>query len=158
MAIPGRAAASKKYSTKRLTIAWGRSKFNHMVEYQTSQLDELFRALSDPTRRAMLRDLADGPRTVSELAAPFDISLAGASKHIQMLERAGLIQRDVQGRVHTCRLDARPMHAGAEWLRHYERFWNRKLDVLEALLKAEDATKPAAKATRKPPTSRSKKR
>jgi DNA-binding transcriptional ArsR family regulator len=129
-----------------------------MVELHTSQLNELFRALSDPTRRAMLRDLAAGPRTVSELAAPFDISLAGASKHIQMLERAGLIQRDVQGRVHTCRLDARPMHAGAEWLRHYERFWNRKLDVLEAILKAEDAAKPAAKATRKPPSSRSKKR
>jgi DNA-binding transcriptional ArsR family regulator len=128
-----------------------------MVEYQTSQLDELFRALSDPTRRAMLRDLAEGPRTVSELAAPFDISLAGASKHIQMLERAGLIQRDVQGRVHTCRLDARPMHAGAEWLRHYERFWNRKLDVLEAILGAEDAAKPTAKAIRKSPTSRRKK-
>jgi DNA-binding transcriptional ArsR family regulator len=128
-----------------------------MVEYQTSQLDELFRALADPTRRAMLSDLAQGPRTVSELAAPFDISLAGASKHIQMLERAGLIQRDVQGRVHTCRLDARPMHAGAEWLRHYERFWNRKLDVLESILKAEDAAKPTAKATRKSPTPRRKK-
>ena len=108
-------------------------------------LDTLFRAIADPTRRAMLRELATGPRTVGELAAPYDITLAGASKHIQMLERAGLIRREVQGRVHTCSLDARPLHAGAEWLRHYERFWNRKLDALEALLKADD-TKTAATA------------
>ena len=121
-----------------------------MVESDTLRLNELFRALSDPTRRAMLRDLAAGPRTVGKLAAPYEISLAGASKHIQMLERAGLIRREVQGRVHTCRLDARPMHAGAEWLRHYERFWNRKLDVLEALLEAEDAAKATRSGKRKP--------
>src|SRR5687768_10309574 len=111
-----------------------------MVKQYPERLDAVFGALADPTRRAMLRDLAKQPRTIGELAAPFDISLAGASKHIQMLERAGLIQREVQGRVHTCRLDARPLHAGAEWIRHYERFWNQKLDSLEALLKASDAT------------------
>src|SRR4051812_46296185 len=77
--------------------------FNHMVD-KSSRLDAVFGALSDPTRRAMLRDLANRPRTIGELAAPFDISLAGASKHIQVLERAGLVQREVQGRVHTCRL------------------------------------------------------
>lgn len=104
----------------------------------------------------MLRELAAGSRTVGELAAPFDISLAGASKHIQTLERAGLIQRKVQGRVHTCRLDARPLHAGAEWIRHYERFWNRKLDVLDALLRAEDAGASAAESTRKPRSPRRK--
>jgi DNA-binding transcriptional ArsR family regulator len=93
----------------------------------------------------MLRSLSKQPRTIGELAAPFDISLAGASKHIQVLERAGLIQREVQGRVHLCRLDARPLHAGAEWIRHYEKFWTRRLDALEALLKAEDAARPAAK-------------
>lgn len=112
-----------------------------MVDKSSPRLDTVFHALSDPTRRAMLHDLAASQRTVSELAAPFDISLAGASKHIQVLERAGLIQREVQGRVHICRLDARPLHAGAEWLRHYERFWTRKLDALEAILKAEDAAK-----------------
>jgi DNA-binding transcriptional ArsR family regulator len=119
-----------------------------MVELKT-RLNDVFHALSDPTRRAMLQHLAEAPRTVGELAAPFDMSLAGASKHIQVLERAGLIQRDVQGRVHTCRLDARPLHAGVEWLRHYERFWSRKLDVLEAILKAEDAAKakPAHKSS-----------
>ncbi len=133
----------------------GRRIFNHMVDKSPARLDAVFRALADPTRRAMLRDLAKAPRTIGELAAPFDISLAGASKHIQMLERAGLIQREVQGRVHTCRLDPRPLHAGAEWIRHYERFWNQKLDALEALLKAEDAAKPAAKpASKRTPTSR----
>jgi DNA-binding IclR family transcriptional regulator len=101
----------------------------------------------------MLGDLAVRPRTVGELAAPFAISRAGASKHIQVLERAGLVRREVQGRVHTCHLDAAPLHAGAEWLRHYERFWNRRLDVLEALMRAEDATATAVrskKAGRKP--------
>jgi predicted ArsR family transcriptional regulator len=104
----------------------------------------------------MLRELATGPRTVGELAAPYDITLAGASKHIQMLERAGLIRREVQGRVHTCSLDARPLHAGAEWLRHYERFWTRKLDALEAILKAEDAKTSAA--ARSSPTTAGKRR
>lgn len=98
----------------------------------------------------MLRDLAAGPRTVGELAAPFDITLAGASKHIQVLERAGLLRREVTGRVHTCRLDAGPLHTGAEWLRHYERFWNQRLDALEALLATGDAAAPPAPRTRKP--------
>lgn len=126
-----------------------------MVEQSSLRLDAVFGALADPTRRAMLRDLAKQPRTIGELAAPFDITLAGASKHIQVLERAGLIQREIQGRVHVCRLDARPLHAGAEWIRHYERFWNRKLDALEALLKADDAAPPAqkkrARKTPRPP-------
>ena len=113
------------------------------------RLDAVFHALADPTRRAMLRDLSAGQRTVGELAAPFAISLAGASKHIQVLERAGLVQREVQGRVHVCRLDARPLHAGVEWLRHYERFWNSKLNALAALLEAEDIATPGSKAARK---------
>jgi len=97
------------------------------------------------------------PRTAVRTTAP-DISLAGASKHIQVLERAGLIRREIQGRVHLCRLDARPLHAGAEWLRHYEHFWNTRLDALEKLLEAEDAAKdtakPGAKRARKSPTRR----
>jgi DNA-binding transcriptional ArsR family regulator len=109
-----------------------------MVE-DSSQLDAVFHALADPTRRAMLTNLAREPRKVTELAAPFAISLAAASKHIQVLERAGLVRRTVQGRTHVCRLDARPMHGGFEWMRHYEQFWNQRLDVLEALLEAEDA-------------------
>jgi DNA-binding transcriptional ArsR family regulator len=129
-----------------------------MVNKDSGRLDAVFQALADPTRRAMLRDLAASPRTVGELAAPYDISLAGASKHIQVLERAGLIQREIQGRVHTCRIDARPLHAGAEWIRHYERFWTHKLDVLEALLKAEDAARPAARPARKPSKPRTPRR
>lgn len=134
--------------------AWKGRIFNLMVDKYSEQLDAVFRALADPTRRAMLNGLAAGPRSVGELAAPFDISLAGASKHIQVLERAGLVQREVQGRVHTCRLDARPLHAGAEWIRHYERFWNHKLDALEALLAADSAK--AAKPARKPRNPRRK--
>jgi DNA-binding transcriptional ArsR family regulator len=125
-----------------------------MVVKYPERLDVVFHALADPTRRAMLHELAARPRTVGELAAPFEISLAGASKHIQVLERAGLVRREVRGRVHTCRLDAGPLHAGAEWLRHYERFWNRKLDRLEAVLAAADAveraSKPANTPARKP--------
>ncbi len=125
-----------------------------MVELNSPALNDLFRALADPTRRAMLQDLAGGPRTVSELAAPYAISLAGASKHIQALEHAGLVQREITGRVHTCRLDAAPLHMGAEWLSHYQSFWTGKLDALEAILKAEDEAKPASKTTPKPRTPR----
>lgn len=138
-----------------------------MVDYKpdapdspdSPHLDSMFQALSDPTRRAMLQALAGQPRTVSELAAPFEISLAGASKHIQVLERAGLIDREVQGRVHTCHLDARPLHAGAEWIRHYERFWNRKLDALEALLRtADDKTGKTGKRVAPPAQNKRKKK
>lgn len=86
----------------------------------------------------MLRSLSQQALSVGELAEPFDISLAAASKHIKVLERAGMVQREVQGRTHVCRLNAEPMHAGMEWIRHYERFWASSLDVLENLLLAED--------------------
>lgn len=109
-----------------------------MVEDQSTALDRVFRALADPTRRALLTRLADGERTVGELAAPFDISLEAVSKHIRVLERAGLVRRRVRGRTHLCRLDARPMHGGLEWIRHYEKFWSRRLDTLEELLYADD--------------------
>lgn len=110
-----------------------------MVNNQSERLDAIFHALSDPTRRAMLQSLSGQTRTVGELAAPFAITLAAASKHIKVLERAGLVERQVQGRTHICRLQALPMHAGLEWIRHYERFWMGRLDVLESLLLAEDA-------------------
>jgi DNA-binding transcriptional ArsR family regulator len=110
-----------------------------MVNDNTFRLDAVFHALADPTRRAMLRDLSQQALSVGELAEPFAISLAAASKHIKVLERAGLVQRTVQGRTHMCRLNAEPMHAGMEWIRHYEQFWSSQLDVLEGLLLAEDA-------------------
>ncbi len=110
-----------------------------MVNQSSARLDVVFGALADPTRRAMLGALSSRPSTVGALAAPFDISLAAASKHIKVLERAGLVRRTVRGRVHHCALDARPLHAGFEWIRHYEAWWNRKLDVLEELLQQEVA-------------------
>ena len=112
-----------------------------MVEYHTSQLDSVFHALGDSTRRQMLARLASGEHTVSQLAEPFAMSLAAASKHIKALEAAGLVRRDVQGRTHVCRLNAGPLANAHQWLAFYEIFWTNRLDALEALLKAEDDKK-----------------
>jgi DNA-binding transcriptional ArsR family regulator len=109
-----------------------------MVELHTPQLDAVFHALGDPTRRRMLRQLADGERTVGQLAEPFAMSLAAASKHIKALEHAGLLRREVRGRTHVCRLDPGPLASAHEWLSFYERFWSGRLDVLERLLRQED--------------------
>jgi len=93
----------------------------------------------------MLRDLADGERTVGQLAEPFAISLAAASKHIKALENAGLIGREVRGRTHVCRLAPGPLADAHEWLSFYERFWTDRLDGLERLLREEDARKSPAR-------------
>jgi DNA-binding transcriptional ArsR family regulator len=110
-----------------------------MVELATQQLDCIFHALGDSTRRLMLRDLGNGERTVSQLAEPFAISLAAASKHIKALENAGLIHREIRGRTHLCRLNPGPLASAHEWLSFYERFWTDRLDVLEQLLRKESA-------------------
>lgn len=107
--------------------------FNHVVEI----LNSVFHALADPTRRAMVRSLAGGDRTVGELAAPHPISLAGASKHIKVLERAGLVHRTVQGRRHVCRLEPAPLASATDHLRFYERFWTGRLDALEQFVTEE---------------------
>jgi DNA-binding transcriptional ArsR family regulator len=120
--------------------------FNHMVELQTARMNSIFHALGDATRRQMLHDLAGGERSVSELAQPFAISLAAASKHIKVLEHAGLIRREVRGRTHLCRLDPGPLASAHEWLSFYEQFWTSRLDELERLLRAEDAQKPGKPA------------
>jgi len=106
-----------------------------MVELSSARLDRVFHALSDATRRDMLRRLAGGEHTVSELAEPFHMSLAAASKHIRTLEEAGLIHRTVEGRTHRCRIEASPLAGIGRWLRKYERFWNSRLDELERALK-----------------------
>ncbi|MBG1232123.1 ArsR/SmtB family transcription factor [Aestuariivirga litoralis] len=121
-----------------------------MVEYHTQDLDIVFHALGDATRRQMLAQLASGERTVSELAEPYSMSLAAASKHIKSLEGAGLITREVQGRTHICRLNAVPLASAHSWLEFYERFWTGALDRLEALLKAEDEEAKKSKPTAKP--------
>jgi DNA-binding transcriptional ArsR family regulator len=105
-----------------------------MVEQEAGRLDAVFRALADPTRREMLRNLAARERSVGELAAPFRMSLAAASKHVKALERAGLVRRTVRGRTHICRLAPEPLADAHGWLRFYERFWSERLDALEALL------------------------
>ncbi len=112
-----------------------------MVELQTSKLDAVFHALGDATRRSMLRDLAISERTVGELAQPYAMSLAAASKHIKALEQAGLVVREVRGRTHLCRLDPGPLASAHEWLGVYERFWTGRLDILERLLREDDARK-----------------
>jgi len=108
-----------------------------MVELQTPQLNSVFHALGDATRRQMLTQLVAGERTVSQLAEPFAISLAAASKHIKVLEHAGLISREVRGRIHMCRLEPGPLASAYEWLGFYQRFWSERLDVLERLLREE---------------------
>jgi len=110
-----------------------------MVIRDTASLDSVFHALSDPTRRAMLQNLAMGPHTIGELAAPFNMSFAGASKHVKVLESAGLIRRTVVGRTHVCQLDAARLAAASEWLRFYERLWTEQFDALDAMFAAEDA-------------------
>src|SRR5215210_8562855 len=112
-----------------------------MVELKAPQLDTVFHALGDAKRRRMLNELAGGERTVGQLARPFAISLAAASKHIKALENAGLIRREVRGRTHLCRLDPGPLAGAHRWLAFYERFWTDRLDVLERLLREEDAKK-----------------
>src|SRR5215831_17045953 len=117
-----------------------------MVELKPPRLDAVFHALGDATRRRMLRELARGERTVSQLAQPFAMSLAAASKHIKALENAGLLRRDVRGRTHLCHLAPGPLAGAHQWLSFYARFWTEHLDVLDRLLRAEDARKsPAAK-------------
>ena len=105
-------------------------------------MNSVFHALGDTTRRKMLRDLARGERTVSELAEPYAMSLAAASKHIRVLEHAGLIRREVRGRTHVCRLDPGPLASAYEWLGTYERFWTSRLDELEQMLGDEGAATP----------------
>jgi DNA-binding transcriptional ArsR family regulator len=105
----------------------------------TVAMDDVFHALASEARRGMLGRLAHGELTVGQLGEPLDMSLAAASKHVQVLERAGLVTRRIEGRRHICRLDARPLASAHAWLRFYERFWSDRIDALEALLQADHA-------------------
>lgn len=118
---------------------------NHMVE-RNAHLDAVFHALADPTRRAMLGRLAERELTIGELATPFRMSFAGASKHVRVLENAGLVKRTIRGRSHLCRLEAARLAEADAWLKRYERFWTAKLDRLEALLREEDRAKAKPKS------------
>lgn len=108
-----------------------------MVQLSEERLNSVFHALSDPTRRRMVRRLLDGERSLGELAAPFDMSLTGASKHVRALEKAGIVVREVRGRTHVCRMNPEPLAFADEWIQEITRFWNPRLDALESAIRAE---------------------
>lgn len=112
-------------------------------------LDDTLVALADETRRDILKRLSAGDARVTELAAPYDISLNSVSKHIRILERAGLVRRRVAGRDHFLTLDPGPMDAAAAWMAQARAFWASRLDRLEAALRAEDAVEAAKRTSRK---------
>ena len=105
-----------------------------MVE---ERLDITFSALADPTRRGMLASLALGEKSIGELAEPFAMTFAGASKHVKVLEDAGLITRRKAGRTHLISIDAKPLEEAERWLRQWEKFWSVRLDRLQALVEGE---------------------
>lgn len=106
-----------------------------MVESRSDHLDHVFRAMAHPARREILRRIAREEHTVTELAAPFNMSLEAVSKHVQVLERARLLRRTRSGRVHRCRLDPAPLRDVAKVLAELSGLWHRRLDALEQLLK-----------------------
>ena len=119
-------------------------------------LDHTLIALADPTRRAILQRLSRGEARVTELAQPFDISLNSVSKHIRILERAGLVRRRVEGRDHFLSLDPGPLDAAAAWMLRERLAWTARLDRLEAALRADDAIEAARKSAAKPKPRRKK--
>lgn len=104
-----------------------------MVKYKAN-LDATFSALADPTRRAIVARLARGECSVTALAEPFDVSLPAISKHLRVLERAGLLARRREGRVHRCRLVTRPLKDAEEWIVRYRQFWEERLEALAQYL------------------------
>ena len=113
------------------------------------QLDDTLIGLADETRRKILRQLAAGEARVTELAEPFDISLNSVSKHIRLLERAGLVRRRVAGRDHFLSLEPKPFDELTQWMSRTREFWNSRLDNLEAALRADDAIKAASKSSKR---------
>ncbi len=109
------------------------------------KLDDVFYALSDPTRREILGRLATGEATVKELASPFKMSLPAVSKHLKVLERAGLLIRQVEGRTHRISLQPEGLKSASEWVDHYRRFWEVQLDRLSAFLEVANARSEDAK-------------
>jgi DNA-binding transcriptional ArsR family regulator len=119
-----------------------------MVKYKSSLLDRTFAALADPTRRSILANLTEGERCVTDLAKPHRMSLPAISKHLRVLEKAGLVCRQRQGRVHRLKLDARPMHEAQQWIENYRHFWEESLDRLDTYLKElQNTERPSARAS-----------
>ncbi|MGH8313669.1 MAG: ArsR/SmtB family transcription factor [Steroidobacterales bacterium] len=126
-----------------------------MVKYNHAALNAVFSALADPTRRGILATLCNGTRSVSALAEPFDMSLAGFTKHLRVLERAGLVRRGKTGRVVQCTLEAEPMQSAASWLAHYQVFWTTRLDALATFLDHKELPCPPNPSPRRSPLSAS---
>jgi DNA-binding transcriptional ArsR family regulator len=109
---------------------------NHMVQYSEANIDRVSAAIADPTRRRIIKRLAQGPARISDVAKPFSMSLTGFCKHVKVLERAGVVRRTRRGRENTLELDAEPLREVARWLLSYEQFWTSRLDRLEAFFAA----------------------
>jgi len=105
-----------------------------MVNNNSQELNNIFGALSDPTRRAMLVRLSEEEISVAELAKPFSITKSAITKHLKVLENAGLLQRTIDGRIHYCRLNPKPLAEASDWISFYKKFWNQKLDGLDSFL------------------------
>jgi DNA-binding transcriptional ArsR family regulator len=132
--------ARKFQSTEKIQLhpVFVQTTFNHMVEYHSSKadqaLDRTFKALADPTRRRILAQLAKGGECVTELARPHAMSLAAVSKHVIVLEKAGLVKRRRDGRVHALALETKPMQEARAWIDRYRKFWEANLDQFEKYL------------------------
>jgi len=114
-----------------------RDTFNHMVKSGTARLDSVFHALSDTTRRSILRDIAAKEKTVGEVAKPYRMTLAAVSKHLNVLESAELISRERRGSFQIVKLQAQSLRPAEDWLVFYEKFWNRQIDALQNYLEGE---------------------
>jgi DNA-binding transcriptional ArsR family regulator len=111
---------------------------NQMVKYSPRMLNQTFAALADPTRRRILAHLARGDRRVTDLARPHAMSLPAVSKHLRVLEKAGLLRRRRYGRVHQMQLDAKPLKQAAQWVEEYKKFWEGSLDRLAEYLEKQN--------------------
>jgi DNA-binding transcriptional ArsR family regulator len=118
-----------------------------MVNYRSGSLDEVFAALADPIRRGIVARLARGEASVGDLAAPYRVSAPAISRHLRVLENAGLLERHKRGRVHHCRLRPQPMSAAAEWIEQCREFWESRFDALEKYLQQTQSQTPKESAS-----------
>jgi len=139
-----RVGGAREVADKKMFVQGIRPRymFNRMVKYSAKTLDRTFGALADPTRRRILAQLASGDRCVTDLARPYDMSLPAISKHLRVLEKAGLLRRRRLGRVHEMKLRAEPLREASQWVEEYRKFWEGSLDRLAAYLeKTKENTK-----------------
>ena len=127
-----------------------------MTPTNNARLDRIYAAIADPTRRAILAQLAEGQINVGDLAARFPISLNGVSKHVKVLERAGLVQREICGREHQLQLLAEPLREAEAWLQRYRAFWTARLEALERFLAQPAAAENTGRGSQKTKRERSR--